>query len=57
MKEFIWHLRCMYSVKRYIKESEQCRREYFWYKYLVRYEIDLFLKKIKFWKRIQCLPF
>lgn len=57
MKEFIWHLRCMYSAKKYMKESEQCRTEYFWYRHLVRYEISSFFSRLKFWERSGELPF
>jgi hypothetical protein len=57
MKEFIWHLRCMYSSKKYAKINEQCRNEYQWYKYLVYYRISSFFNRFKFWKRKGDLPF
>ena len=57
MKEFIWHLRCMYSAKKYAKENEQCRNDYEWYKYLVNHSINSFFSRLKFWKRSGELPF
>ncbi len=47
MREFIWYLKLMYSAKKYMKENEQCRTEYYWYKYLVNCMIKSFINRLK----------
>ena len=56
MREFIWHLRSMLSAKKYAKENEQCRNNYEWYKYLVKYEVSSFFSRLIFWKK-KDIPF
>ncbi len=57
MKELILNIRYAIAAKKYADESEQCRREYYWYSYLVRCQIDDFLARLKFWKRHNDIPF
>lgn len=56
MKEFIWNIQCMLYAKKNAKEIEQCRTEYFWYKYLVQTTIKNFFKQFKFWGK-DTIPF
>jgi hypothetical protein len=57
MDEFIWHLRCMISARKYRKEHETMENQYQWYKYLVICEIHSFFSRFRFWKRKGDLPF
>ena len=47
MNEFIWHFKCMIYARKHKQTNE-----YSWYKYLVIFQINSFIKRINFINRL-----